>query len=242
MINLKQGCLFALSLTALLSVNTAFSFAPLNAKPFLSADIGYRDLDFQDDQGGNVFKSSLPQSSVQVGLRFWDFFGFQFGYERTRREGKTARIGPNEIVLGRHIPANGSEHHSTESGLQGQYFDLLAFVPTHPMTHLEFVFGLGIMRSKLLHNDLVVGRNDDTLLAPESRTFRQKKTHTRVLGGIQKLFDVHQNRFIKQAGLRALVTWENTSQHKSQPPLEIQDSFATAQNSYVFSLGVIVSG
>lgn len=242
MINLKQGCLLALTLTALLPFSAAFSLGPMNPKPFLSADIGYRDLDFQDDQGGNVFKSSLPQTSVQIGMRLWDFFGFQFGYERTRRDGKTARIGPNEVVLGRRIPANGSEHHSTESGLQGQYFDLLAFVPTHPMTDLEFVFGLGVVRTKLLHNDLIVGRNDDTLLAPESRTFRQKKTHARVFGGLQKMFDVNQNRFIKQAGLRALVSWENTSHHKAEPPLEILDSFATAQNSYVFSLGVIISG
>lgn len=239
MSNLKQGMSLLVLIISVFLTTIALALPPMNPQPFIAADVGYRDLDFDEDYGGNVFKSSLPQTGVQIGLRLWDYFGFQFGYERTRREGRTANLVPGDVVLGRLITPAGNEVHTTEAGIQGQHFDLLCFIPTHPMTGLELLLGLGVVRTKLLHKDIVVAQNNMTLAAPLNRTFRLKQTHYRVFGGVQKLFDINSAPFIKQVGIRGIASYENTNQHENGRPLEIADSFIRAKNSYVFSAGVV---
>lgn len=240
---LKQNIIvIALTYFMLLLPNAhAMNLPPLDPHFSLEGNVGYRSLSFEDGYGGKVFESSFPQVAFLVGVRFWDYFGVELGYQRTRREGSTARIAGGEKVIGRFIPSNVvSEHHVSEAGLQGQMLNFLLFLPTHPMTRFDIIFGIGIQRSKLLHKDVIVGINDITLDGPINRTFLKKQTHARVMGGIQKLLEINNPGVVKRAGVRILAVWENTSTFKDAPALEVHDAFVTAKNSFVASLGLVV--
>lgn len=240
MINLKQGCLLIVLMGVIGLPPCAQALPALNPKPFAGADVGYRTLGFHAGHGDHIFKKNLPQTGLQIGMRFWDYFGFQFGYERTRREGRSTQLGPGEIVLARHL--NAPEHHSTESGIQGGYFDLLGFIPIYPIARdFELLLGIGVVRTKLLYKDTIVAINDSLTLDPPTRTFNEKQSHARVFAGFQKLFKVNNPKLVRSAGIRALASWENTAQHKNEKPLEVADSFLTAKNSYVFSVGIVLS-
>lgn len=231
---------FTSCLILLFPMSQAHSLPEFNPSFYLEGDVGYRSLRFDDGLGGEVFESSFPQAGFIIGMKFWEYFGLELGYERTRREGNTALIGGNQRVLGRLIPPAGSESHVSEAGIQGQFLNFVAFLPTHPMSMFDILFGIGIVHSKLLNNDVIVGVNNMTLNNPIPRTFNTKQTHARVFGGLQKLFKVQNANYIKNAGVRLMVIWENTNVFKSEPALQIQDAFVTAKNSYIVTFGLVV--
>lgn len=201
---------------------------------FVGVDFQERTMAFENDFGDNLFQEQAFQYDLYGGLRLSRYWGLQGGYFAAKKKNRTIELGPGATVMGQGLNANNpSETHYTETKIKGPHIDLLTFSPLFPEYGIELIAGVGVAYSKLMLKDAIVALNDVPQTSPINRTYDIKKANARALIGAQTLL-------LASIGVRALVTWENTSVFNDLTPAEFPNDIrrVNVKNSWVYGIGV----
>lgn len=203
-------------------------------QPFIGIDFQERTLNFDENNGGNLFCDHAFQYDLYAGLRFCDYLGVDLGYFANKSQNRTSSFGPGDIVLGQTLAAGSPvETHFTETKIKGPHVDFLVFTPFMPEYGIELFGGIGVAYSKLMLKEAIIAINDITLTSPIARNYDIKRANARALLGLQTLV-------YSCVGIRGTVTWENTSVFNDLKPAEFPDDQGrvNVKNSWAYGLGV----
>lgn len=221
-----------LSSVSFASASSTFNFD--NFRPYIGVDAQSRDMKFEDAFGGNIFKEHYPQYDVYGGIRLFRYFAINVGYQESKTKDRTAILGDGDTYLGILIPAGfGTEAHYTEAKIKGAHLDLVGFLPICPRLDVDILASVGVVRNKLSLTDIQTAADNIALPQPIVQTYDDKDTHARVSLGIQKTF-------YQRVGIRALVTWEDTSRFDDLKPIQSPSALTNVkiEDSLIYSLGI----
>lgn len=217
----KRLTLFIATVFVSFLSSSVFAFTPRSSYYFVGVDFQNRILKFDNNVGVDLFNEHSFQYDLYGGMRFLRYWGIDMGYFADKNKNQTVDIG--------------SETHFTETKIKGPHVDLLTFSPLFPEYGIELIAGAGVSYSKLMLKDAIVVLNNVSQTSPVSRTYDIKKATPRALIGIQTLL-------LAAVGVRATLTWENTSVFNDLKPDEIPNDTRTvsARNSWIYGVGFFV--
>lgn len=217
------------------SIPAGSASASLNTlHPFVGVDFQERTLQCENNFGGNLFQAHAFQYDLYTGIRFYYYWGIDIGYFANKNKNRTTEFGPSATVSGQTLSATApTETHYTEIKIKGPHINFLGFYPLMPLYGIEMIGGIGVAYNKLMLKDAIVALSDVSLTSPISRTYDIKKANARALLGLQTLL-------YSSVGIRATVTWENTSVFNNLKPTEFPNDVRSvnAKNSWAYGLGL----
>ncbi len=194
------------------SLSQAFpdlDFGPFH--PLLGVDGQYRNMEFQEGFGDNLWKETYPQANIYGGLRFGSYFGLVVGHENSKTRDQTVNLAAGENFLGVPLAATGALRGS--SNIKGTYVQVMGYYPLSFMKSTEIFLGIGAIHNKL---DLEI----QPLNGDPIQNYHETDTHAKVEFGVQKIICNH-------FGLRVVGGWENTSAFENLKPVQTPN---TARN------------
>lgn len=212
----------------------AYIFDDCAVRPWMGIDLQGRHIGMDHDFGGNIFKKDIVQYNVYGGVRILDYLGLVVGFEETENLGRNVGLAPGAVYLG--VPLDAPEYHETQTKIKGFYVDLMAFFPICPQYCLDFFVSGGVVRNTLQLADHLTSDNGIIEPTPLVRTYRETSTGARASLGLQTIFCEH-------VGLRAIVSWENTSRFNNVKPTERPDADTNVniKDSFIYGLGIFIT-
>lgn len=202
---------------------------------YAGADLQLRDLRFQPNYGGNIYKSrDYPQANFYFGLMGNEYIGIEAGYEASRGRTHTVLLPKKSIAFG----AAGPEDDiilKTVARFRAFHSSIVGFLPICDSKKFKFLASVGFanVQVKLQENATQVAN------IPVSTTpglFFQSKIVLRLMTGLQYMCTDY-------FGLRTSVTWENTAQLSNIEMFRTKnqvDLRAKARNSFAYGLGIFI--
>lgn len=200
--------------------------------PYVGADAQYRYMPFENDFGGNIFKKTSPQANFFVGNRFNEYFGFELGYNTSKKVKRDTRLGQGQSLAG-DLPFGAGEFldiHAT-SKVSAISANAQGFLPIPNICGLDAVGSIGLARVKVnLTYDRLRDENGP-INAGVRRTFAAHRTVMRLGAGLQYAI-------LDNLSIRALLNWENTRKFQNLKAPETPTPRLRLKNSVIYSLGL----
>jgi hypothetical protein len=183
---------------------TSYSHAHGNVagESYVGLDAVYNFMGFKSGYGDNMFKKSAPGLNLFVGHMFHENFGAEAGFEYDKNVKRSNTAGPGSRVCGASISGNTISYDSKLKqsnpyvGLVGKYnvFDntSVALMVGGSLSHVNAKY-------TITSNTLNIAGVNGT-----ATTFSKTRLLPVVRGSVE-------HKVTDRFGLRALVTWRNTS-------------------------------
>lgn len=195
-------------------------FGPFH--PLFGIDGQYRNMEFQEGFGDNLWKETYPQANLYGGLRFGSYFGVVVGHENSKTRDQTVNLNAGETFLGTTLGLRTAYRGSSD--IKGTYVQLMGYYPLSFMKATEIFLGIGAIHNKLhLEYQALDG-------APDNRHWNETDTHAKVEFGVQKIICNH-------FGLRVVGGWENTSAFENLKPVEVPASVSNVNLNDTWTVG-----
>lgn len=217
--------------------------------PVFGVDAQLRHMDFKGGLGENIFKHNSPQANAYVGLNFNDYFGIQAGYEVSSRRAKTVTLIPPFVSAGVNVtpgvnpftgrPLVSSVEYTSISRIKGPHVDLVGYLPLsfcNPC-RIALTGSVGLAHLRVAARRQVTAVNGGAPIGTNNPSFfRGHKTVLRLMGGIQ-------HYICDTVGVRATVTWENTSRFRNLKFTSLNgvSQIIKPKNSINYGLGLFVT-
>lgn len=215
-----------------LTVRAAYFFGyPIY--PYIGADYQFRETPFHSGQGDNIFDSQFQQGNLYLGVRFLDYFGLEVSYAKSTIKNEFAHLGTNNVALGFLIAPGMSETHLSQSEYKTYTANVMGFylVPFDKRCRTELVGSVGISRILPSLKDELTHVNTVPLAVPGVFTFDKKRTVLRLMGGVQY-------KISHSVGIRASLTFEDTSQYSDFQSNEASNRFVGMKGTFLWGLGL----
>lgn len=98
-------------------------------KPYVAADIGGSYVKFDDGYGDNLFPKTSRKYDLAIGAKLNDYFGVEFGAERTNQKSEDARLVGGDLNLGIAITTGSSAEYISRTKYKGWYGSLVGYIP-----------------------------------------------------------------------------------------------------------------
>lgn len=223
-----------LPLTVLLCVtNAGASMDNFYLKPYAGIDAGYQRHTFETGFGNNLFKKQQPAANLYVGTKFNDYFGFEFGIDRsTNKKTDVSLSNPSDPVLGANLNGVMPILLESKSKFSGYHVNLVGNYPVNKQENCSIIGGIGLKRASVRLERNITSIAGGPFVSNVSLS--QTKTIIRLSGGVQYFFNEH-------FGARAYATWEESSKLKPTG-VTTQGSNVEARlnNSFGYYVGIIV--
>ena len=198
--------------------------------PYVGIDAQWRHMSFKKDFGKDQTAENYPQGNAYVGLKVTPFFGVELGYESTTNKNKNSTVLGRDrtfgfIFLPDEHERNQSFNFKTKTKIHGPHLDFVGFLPISDEYCLDLVGSLGVA---YLKSKATFTLQDP--LAPSLSLTSKSKWVARVGLGVQQMIT-------DQFGVRAMATWENTSQLKLKVKGKNEPSGRT-EDSFILGLGL----
>ena len=251
----KKLGLWVTPLIMLTVTGTATADNTLCFTPYIGVDAQMRHMGFQKDFGGNILKKKNPQGNFFAGLKFNQYVGVEVGYEFSKTQRIIKDSYPNDIIFGQSIPAFSPDVlsvenlHRTFSKINGWNANLVGFLPVlQEKNDVQLIGSIGVANLKLQTKNTLtttevesfIGDPNDTftIISTKNIFYKKRKAILRIASGIQyKINDC--------IGLRAMVSWENTSKLKAKAKDAITEKallgMTAPKNSFQYGLGMFIS-
>ena len=241
---------------SLLVTFSVFFIASANSErllnPYVGMDAQIRHINFKQDYGGNVLKNHYPQANVFFGIMLNQNFGFEAGYEFSKKQLSVTRDNPRKVVLGRPMPSRNPRHFGiiydnsySSSKINGLNLNLVGLFPIQKNIALIGSFGFSNLKLQVKNTFRhTVITDADFLELPITDVYsydvnyNKRKTVLRLTGGIKL-------RLNDCVGMRALLSWENTSKLEAKARDSITKrkvlGMAKPKNSFQYGIGLFLT-
>lgn len=242
----KQLALLTAPVFMLATAGTAvadFDFGCLT--PYVGVDAQMRHMGFHKRFGGNVLKTTHPQGNFFAGLKFNDCVGIELGYEVSTKKSRSRTLNNADTLFGgpleqstQALTVTNSIHASSK--IHGWNLNLVGYYPLPVCDdNLSLIGSVGFAQLKLRTHGALRIRGVDavtrtTLVDQTVSVGRSHKSKAvlRLAGGAQYMMT-------ECFGVRALVTWENTSKFKNHHRRNTTNlRLVKPKNSFIYGLGV----
>lgn len=197
--------------------------------PYAGVDVQSHEMNFQGGLGRDLFSTRrIPQMNLYGGFRLNPYLSIEGGYEYSVNNTTRVNLEPGDVGLAGVVQGSSEGHHYS-SRISGHHINLRLDVKADRMG--VFAMG-GIARKKLSLKDDWVS-DGGSPIPVQSRTLEKHRTIVRLSGGL--IFPLTET-----AGLRGMVSWENTAQFKNMRPKENPNSpiRCSAANSLIYGIGI----
>ena len=192
-------------------------------QPIFGVDVQHRNMEFQEGFGENLWKQTYPQTNLYAGMRFGRYFGFVLGHENSKTRTQTVNLSVGDTLLGVPIgfPATQSLTFRGSSDIKGTYAQLMGYYPIGFLKSTELFLGIGAIRNKITLDQQTLAIDNEPLAPTDIGTlyanYKASNTRAKVELGLQKIICHH-------FGLRAVLSWEQTSGFNNIKPVQRPDA------------------
>lgn len=206
--------------------------------PYIGVDAQGRYMPFRKGYGNKLFDRVFPEANIYIGARFNCYLGLEFGYESARSRKREVTLYAGDMAVGSPIMDGASPvTFKTKARLYGPHLDLVGYYPLSPYfdcdVELLGSFGLSAIRAKFDRTTVSIANLPTTTT---TRNFISYKFMPRVSTGLQYMF-------WECVGIRATITWENTSRthsHATNDPDQVANpTWLRANDSLIGGLGIL---
>ncbi len=223
--------------------------ATANCQPYVGVDGQIRIINFKQDYGGNVLKNHYPQANVFGGIILSQNFGIEAGYEFSKQQYTISRDNQRKVVLGRPTPVPHPwntgivyDNSYSSSKINGLNLNLVGLFPIQKNIALIGSFGFSNLKLQVKNTFRHTVITDTGFLElpitdvySDDINYNKRKTLFRLTGGIKL-------RLNNCVGMRALLSWENTSKLAAKARDSITKrkvlGMAKPKNSFQFGIGL----
>ena len=176
--------------------------------PYAGIDAQVRHMNFKKGYGDNLFAHNTPQANLYAGLKFNEFVGIEIGVEGNSKKNKTKIVRAGDTFLGQPILLGISQttYHATDK-TTSFHANLIGFYPITCDNQVYASVGAARIKSHFTTRAITVldDQGQSVFDSPlRTENFKKNKTVLRLGVGMQQMLT-------SNAGVRAGVTWENTS-------------------------------
>ena len=152
-------------------------------KAYLGLEAKCLHMNFSKEFGDNLFHRNSFDGNMYLGLRLNKFLGVELGYESTNLRYRTTTLTTGDVVTGMPIPDAASPVvFRSRIKTMGPHLDLLGFYPLCN-DRFELLAAIGLSNLRGSAERCTVSIN--THPANYKRTFSERKTLLRIMGGAQ---------------------------------------------------------
>lgn len=220
--------------------------------PYVGVDGGWRNLDWHESFGEDVFRKDYPELDAYLGVQFHRFFAFEFGHEEAFKRKSDRRVNNDNFgaslgqqFLGFNFADNGlvqNFYTFSEARLSGYHFNLVTFIPLSKCTQVMGLLG-GVKQKLHLGTRIFAQQQDNVVEFSEILPIRwsQSKSVLR--------FGIGVRHFVSpRVGFRLFYLHENTSHYHLTTPVDVvlftpinstDNVTAKARSSHRVGLGVV---
>lgn len=209
----------------------------LNLVPYIGLAAQGLHVGLPSNYGGNIFKTSFPQTNAFLGLRFSDYFGIEGGYETTNSKEQTTALPAGSIIMGNApLTTNGNLSpilQSSKAQIKDWHLSFVAYAPISDQHPFKLLLNLGASGVKVSYFTYKIAdpTNSTFNVFQSIGSFSGKKVVLKAGAGAQYLFS-------SSLGMRLTANWINTSRFATLTSKQNRNNKIQLKNAWNFGLGL----